>query len=107
MMTGAKFDLRHVCFEGKPAALSRREASPQTCRLCGPRRAPQATAERRDSFIDWIIGRAGLDAALYRGEPLLRRLPACLRTLRVRTVEDARKLLDERPELIPIAPRRS
>jgi chemotaxis methyl-accepting protein methylase len=95
--------LRHVCFEGKQATLPRREAAPKTCRLCGPSRAPLATAQRRDRFIDWVIGRAGLDAGLYRGEPLLRRLPACLRTLKVRSVEDARKLLEDRPELLPAA----
>ncbi len=103
MTTGAKFDLRHVCFEGKQAPLPRREAPPRICRLCGPSRAPLVTTEPSDGFLDWVIGRAGLDATLYRGEPLLRRLPACLRTLKVRSVEEARKLLEDRPDLLPAA----
>jgi chemotaxis methyl-accepting protein methylase len=59
--------------------------------------------EIADDFVDWVIGRAGLDARLYRHRPLARRLPACLRTLKVHCVEDACTLLESRPSLLSAA----
>jgi chemotaxis methyl-accepting protein methylase len=44
-----------------------------------------------------------LDAGCYRHQPLERRLPACLRMLRVPSAPAARRLLDRRPELLPAA----
>jgi chemotaxis methyl-accepting protein methylase len=51
----------------------------------------------------WIIARSGLDAGAYRHQPLQRRLPACLRMLKVPSAAAARRLLDRRPELLPPA----
>jgi len=52
------------------------------------------------SLIDWLFSRAGLDPRAYRDETLLRRLPACLRLLRVPTPSQAKRLLEENPGLI-------
>jgi chemotaxis methyl-accepting protein methylase len=53
-----------------------------------------------DSFVRWLFREAGLDARFYREETLRRRLPACLRFLRVNTVPQARVLLRQNPSMI-------
>ena len=102
MTIATKFDLCHVQFQGKRAAATRRQ-NLQRMSECGPVHTAVETTESRDDFIDWVIGRAGLDASLYRHRPLQRRLTACLRTLEVRSVDDARKLLENRPDLLSAA----
>lgn len=96
-------DLRHVCFEGKLAAgngqMARRSSRPPTVSA----HSPLPPTEPAHGFVAWIINRAGLDANFYRHGPLLRRLPACLRMLRVRSTEEARGVLEQRPELLPAA----
>ena len=61
---------------GPPNAKSRRTATPIA--------PPLDEASAR--FVAWLFGRAGIDWRSYRPEPLRRRLPACLRALRVRSV---------------------
>jgi chemotaxis methyl-accepting protein methylase len=56
--------------------------------------------EELDGFISWILGRAGLDATAYRTQPLHRRLPACLRSLKVPSTAAARELLERKPRLV-------
>ena len=56
--------------------------------------------ERLDDFIAWVLGRAGLDAAAYRPQPLNRRLPACLRALKVHSPHAAREMLERGPHLV-------
>lgn len=51
-------------------------------------------------FLRYVLARAGLDADRYQSRPLQRRLPACLRALRVQTIAQARALLDDRPDLL-------
>jgi chemotaxis methyl-accepting protein methylase len=46
-----------------------------------------------------LFEKVGLDARAYRPETLLRRLPACLRELRVRTLAQARRELELKPAL--------
>jgi chemotaxis protein methyltransferase CheR len=53
--------------------------------------------------MGWMFGKAGLDISVYRPSALQRRLPACLRQLRVASPESARTLLECRPELLPLA----
>ena len=103
MTMAMKFDLCHVRFQGKLAAVSRRQISQSQYARISPSHSLQETVETRDDFIDWVIGRAGLDASLYRHRPLQRRLAACLRALKVRSVDDARMLLESRPDLFPAA----
>jgi chemotaxis methyl-accepting protein methylase len=96
-------DLRHVCFEGKRPSEGRRAFSHSTRRNLRHPHVRPLTTEPADGFVDWIIRRAGLDAGRYRHRPLLRRLPACLRTLKVHSTEEARELLKNRPDLLPAA----
>ena len=56
-----------------------------------------------DGLLAWVIERAGLDCGAYRHSPLQRRLPACLRALRVHSAAEARRLLEHRPDLLPAA----
>jgi chemotaxis methyl-accepting protein methylase len=56
-----------------------------------------------EAFIQWLFERAGVDAACYRRETLLRRLPACLRLLRVNTWAAARLALQRDPSRLPAA----
>jgi Methylase of chemotaxis methyl-accepting proteins len=52
-----------------------------------------------DPFLVWLLGRFGLDASAYRAAALARRLPSCLRQLRVATACEAKAALELRPEL--------
>lgn len=56
-----------------------------------------------DPFLDWLLHKGGVTAFAYRAAVLQRRLPACLRQLRVPTTGAARDLLERRPELLPFA----
>ncbi len=51
-------------------------------------------------FIEWILRRAGLRPAAYRSAAMQRRVPACLRQLRVTSVDAARDVLERQPELL-------
>jgi chemotaxis methyl-accepting protein methylase len=63
----------------------------------------QTQLDEADPFVNWLFRQAGLSAAHYRPETLRRRLPACLRNLRVRSTEQARQLLERSPGLVPAA----
>jgi chemotaxis methyl-accepting protein methylase len=52
-------------------------------------------------LLKWVFEKSGLEIEAYRSPALDRRLPACLRLLRVPTTEHARDLLERRPDLIP------
>lgn len=56
-----------------------------------------------DPFIGWMLERAGLDRRAYRAAAMQRRVPACLRQLRVGDAGAARRLLERKPELLPFA----
>lgn len=96
--------LRHVRFAGRasvPAAGSighRRAAAVRRARL--PAAPPDVGP---DPFTKWVFQRAGLDAGNYRAEPLQRRVTACLRVLRAHGEAEARRILEERPDLLPAA----
>jgi chemotaxis methyl-accepting protein methylase len=62
-----------------------------------------ALAQDAAAFLEWLFSQASLDVSCYRRETLRRRLPACLRLLRVRTPTQARHLLEGEPALIPTA----
>jgi len=70
-----------------------REASALACRL------DAAT----DAFVQRIFKQADLDVSNYRCETLARRIPACLRSLRARSLEHAETLLRRDPRLISLA----
>jgi chemotaxis protein methyltransferase CheR len=92
-------NLSHISFEGKATGRRRRSLA-RGAGLTVLFPAAPASEERLDEFISWVLGRAGLDAAAYRPAPLHRRLPACLRALKVRSTRDARELLERKPRLV-------
>jgi chemotaxis methyl-accepting protein methylase len=55
------------------------------------------------AFCHWLLRRAGVTADAYRSGTLRRRLPACLRVLRVRRPSDARLAVERNPALIHTA----
>lgn len=95
--------LRHVRFAGRPTAAvpqpPRRAKSPSSL----VRSASSRSSEQPGQFASWILQLAGLAVEGYRGEPLARRLTACLRALHVNTEEQARHILEQKPELLPTA----
>jgi chemotaxis methyl-accepting protein methylase len=106
-------NLCHVCFEGKQGPGGRVRNGGTVCegksrkidaaRQVGDLPRPPPTVAEPDCLARWIIARAGLDAGLYRHQPLERRLPACLRMLKAPSAAAARRLLERRPELLPAA----
>lgn len=71
--------------------------------LRGVRPAARAMdAGELNPLIVWLLGRAGLTPEAYRPTAMQRRVPACLRQLRVTSVDSARELLERRPELLPV-----
>jgi chemotaxis methyl-accepting protein methylase len=94
---------RHISFFGRTPSLD-----------CTPPRLSvhvrgRSTAEdtpvdpEAAEFFDWLLRQAGVEASCYRQPPLARRLRACLRALRVRTVAEARARLTAAPEQAAIA----
>jgi chemotaxis methyl-accepting protein methylase len=88
-----------VRFEGSPPQRRQRSGVPGICRTALAA-VPRAAEGQADDFIAWVLGRAGLDAAAYRTQPLDRRLPACLRAIQVRSPRAARELLERKPQLL-------
>jgi chemotaxis protein methyltransferase CheR len=95
--------IRHVVFpvDGRLMA--------KAVNFAAPSHLPAAAAsdfslpDAAANFIRWLLRQIDLDAEQYRTETLARRLTACLRSLRVSTVEEARRLLEHNPQLIPTA----
>jgi len=101
-------DLRHVSFEGVPdgrgAHLRMQPRPGVAARLLAGRRAVEPTPSGPTArFARWVLHRAGLDAASYRAESLRRRVPACLRALKLRTEREAQQRIARYPELLPDA----
>src|SRR5688500_14040765 len=77
-----------------------------------PSSAPFSTAAEADrpalsgddeALVRWIFRQSGLDLRHYRPETLKRRVPACLRALRVDSPQRAHALLRRDPDLLPAA----
>jgi chemotaxis protein methyltransferase CheR len=104
-MTSGLFDLTHVAFEG--TAPAPRHVSP--CPACAQARSrplPKFVVDLdspTDGFAAWVLEQSGLPPQDYRQSALNRRIPACLRALRVSSIEAARDLLERRPSLLPLA----
>jgi len=92
--------LEHVFFEGELALRPRRPL--RAVPAVRPRVSP-SSVEPLDGFISWALTRGGLCPAAYRPGPLHRRLPACLRALKVSTPGQARRLLEQQPRLLSVA----
>ncbi len=101
--------LQHICFVGidppKPAATAKARGAPrlQNYRPLAPAKPSGADSRESavmDPFLAWLLKRGGLNPDVFRASALERRIPACLRCLRVGCVEDARALLEKSPSLI-------
>ncbi len=104
MKSGTSHDLSHICFEGKEPARRQRSYARRACPAVLATPAPATEEQPDDSlFIAWVMERAGLDAAAYRLQPLHRRLPSCLRAMKVRSTQAARDLLERKPQLVASA----
>jgi chemotaxis methyl-accepting protein methylase len=68
-----------------------------------PARASESLAPDERAFVIWLFEQAGICARNYRQETLVRRLPACLRLIRVASVREARRALELNPALVPDA----
>ncbi len=95
--------LCHVRFAGRPAVTGLRRARRAGPNLPAALSVAANPSEPPGQFISWVFERTGLAVEGYRGEPLARRLPACLRALHAHTEAQARQILEERPELLPAA----
>lgn len=93
---------RHVVFTGE---LRRRKSVVNlgASREASPAEREQNLSQETASFVHWLFKQVNLDAGQYRAETLLRRLPACLRALRARSLNHARQLLEGEPSLIALA----
>ncbi len=99
MFASVTSDIRHIAFEGISA---RRSVSPY--RLAGPYRSSvlnDPATPPVDVLSSWLLQHAGLNPAAYRPVSLLRRVPACLRHLRVGDSEAALRLLQRDPSRAP------
>jgi chemotaxis methyl-accepting protein methylase len=61
--------------------------------------AAEPLAPDAESFLRWMLSRGGRNLRHYKPETLRRRLPACLRALRVGSLAQARSLLVRQPHL--------
>jgi len=92
---------RHVVFPGAPEPA--REAfnfTPVPIVL-----SPSATelGEDEQDLVRWIFSEAKLRCVDYRPETIKRRIPACLRALRLERVSQIRPAIHRKPELLDIA----
>jgi chemotaxis protein methyltransferase CheR len=53
--------------------------------------------------VTWLLGRASIDAKIYRDDSLARRIPACLRSLGARSLAHAQELIERNPSLVSMA----
>lgn len=89
--------LEHILFEGKPVRLDHSIAGDSHARCI-----PMSESEREpmDPLITLVLELAGLPVGAYRAVPMGRRLPACLRALKVDSLSAARPLLEQRPKML-------
>jgi chemotaxis methyl-accepting protein methylase len=100
MKSSTKHDLSHICFEGKAARRHHAYRGGASATAFVPAVSISEAGLDDFEFLSWVLGRAGLDAAAYRPQPLHRRLPACLRALEVRSIDAARERLEREPRLV-------
>lgn len=106
MKTESNPRYRHLAFEGRKApggygAAFKALREAVVVREAGRTEAPPAGANR--DFVSWLLGQVGLGISRYRWRPLERRITACLRALRADSPDDARRLLERKPELMTVA----
>lgn len=97
--SGVEADLRFVSFHGASSARPR----PRCVQAASPRADGQEPLSPADAFAEWVLRQAGLDERAYRRRVFARRVPACLRALKVDSLDAARLRLDRHRELLPLA----
>lgn len=77
------------------------------CHRADDSRTPHPSGDPLDPealrFVRWVLDYAGVDPDCYRSEPLARRLQACLRLLRARSIAEAWERLQQEPERMRLA----
>jgi chemotaxis methyl-accepting protein methylase len=97
---------RHVVFPdsiggyGRAINLAPRHTEFQPSPRPGDRPGQNPATPEVESFLRWLLGRAGLSFERYKPEMLVRRLPACLRAVRAASPAHARSLLQHNPALL-------
>ena len=93
-------EFRHVRFRGA-IARDRFSLAHNPCMRSEADEAPLSQDE--ESFLRFLFKEAGLDLYRYRVRTLKRRIPACLRTLYATNFSDARRVVQQKPALLPAA----
>jgi chemotaxis methyl-accepting protein methylase len=93
-------NLAHISF---PREAARRRAMNLAAAPACTNSRPARVSKLNDSecaFCRWLFEQAGLDVSSYRPKTLERRLPACLRALRVVDVARARRRIEKEPQAL-------
>ncbi|HEV8604253.1 MAG TPA: protein-glutamate O-methyltransferase CheR [Tepidisphaeraceae bacterium] len=69
----------------------------------GNERGKVTLSEDEESFLRFLFKEAGLDLYRYRLKTIKRRIGACLRTLHANSFADARRVVQQKPALLPAA----
>jgi len=94
---------RHVVFPeraggGPPVNFTRIDGTPSPSALCYP-----ITVSEDLSLLRWLFQQGGLDFRDYKLETLRRRIPSCLRALRVNSLAEAKQAIGRNPSLSKVA----
>lgn len=68
--------------------------------LCARPAEAESLEPEAKRFLESLLARAGVELACYRGAPLARRLQACLRSLRARSLSEAWERLVREPDQV-------
>ena len=91
-------EFRHITFRG---ALVRERFTLAHDPCLGGERDETPLSEDEESFLRFLFKEAGLDLYKYRLNTLKRRIGACLRALHASTFADARRVVQQKPALLP------
>lgn len=99
--TGVRF--RHVVFGGTSWTRARTAVNLGVSPAVVDREPDAAADGEEEALLRWIFEASGLDRRQYRAQAIRRRVPACLRALRVRSPAQARLALEMHPRLLATA----
>src|SRR3954467_14449044 len=91
-------EFRHIQFRGS-IVRDRFSYVPASGDLCG--RGNARLSEEEDAFLRFIFKEAGLELYRYRLGTIKRRIPAALRVLHASSFADARRVVQQKPALLP------
>jgi chemotaxis protein methyltransferase CheR len=93
-------EFRHISFRGS-LVRDRFSYVPSDSDLCSRRGAK--LSEDEEAFLRFLFKEAGLELCKYRLGTLKRRIGACLRALHTNSFADARRVVQQKPALLPAA----